>query len=41
MSLVNGLKAVGIKDRDMGKVMWGKLMVVMGSVGMKDGNLRL
>ena len=35
------LSLVGMKDRDMGKVMWGKLMVVMRSVGMKDGNLRL
>lgn len=28
MSLVNGLKVVGIEDRNMGKVLCGKLMVV-------------
>lgn len=28
MSLVNGLKVVGIEDRNMGKVVCGKLLVV-------------
>ena len=33
---------VGIKDRDMGRVMWGKLMVVsvvISLVGMKGGEV--
>ena len=35
-------ETVGMKDRDMGRVMWGKLMmvsVVIGSVGMKGGDM--